>query len=72
MSDDVTVVWRKGEGEMPLKARHVVETVRSEMILQALQLPEDMVNTIIYNSEKNKQSVPEYISTLLAQQLKTA
>ncbi|MDR2107845.1 MAG: hypothetical protein LBP28_00070 [Coriobacteriales bacterium] len=72
MSDDINVIWRAGEGEMPSKARHVVDAARSEVILRALQLPEGMVDMIIYNSEKSAQSVPEYISTLLAQQLKTA
>jgi hypothetical protein len=72
MSNEINIIWKKGEGEMPPKAQHVVDAARSEIVLQALQLPEDMVSLIIYNSEKNAQSIPEYISALLAQQLKTA
>jgi hypothetical protein len=72
MSDDINIIWKKGEGDMPPKAQHVVDAARSEVILRALQLPEDMVSLIVHNSEKNAQSVPEYISTLLVQQLKTA
>jgi hypothetical protein len=72
MSENVNVVWKKGDGGMPSKAKHVVDAARSEMLLRSLQLPEDTVNVILYNSDKNEQTVPEYIASILVQQLRTA
>jgi type II secretory pathway component PulC len=72
MESDVTVIWKKGDGEMPEKAKNVVDGAKSELLLQALQLPEDIVNTIKYNSEKNKQSVCHYVSDIVVEQLRIA
>jgi hypothetical protein len=65
MSDDVKVIWKKGDGAMPEKARHVVDTARGDLLLKALQLPDEVVNAIRYNADKNAQSVNDYISHIV-------
>jgi hypothetical protein len=72
MNGTANVIWRQGDGAMPPKVEHVVEAARSEMIFRSLQLSEDTVNAILYNSEKNEQTVSEYIADLLTQRLKSA
>lgn len=39
-NNEVNVIWKKGDGEMPEKARYVVEAAQSELLLKAV------VNTI--------------------------
>ena len=72
MSTDAKVIWRKGDGAMPSKAEYVSLAAQSELLLRSLCLSEDAVNHIKYNSEKNNQSVPEYISSVLARELEIA
>jgi hypothetical protein len=72
MSDDVKVIWKKGDGKMPGKASHVVDAARSELLLRALQLPDEIVNTIKYNADKNAQTLNDYISNIVIERLKTA
>ena len=72
MSDDVKVIWQKGDGEMPEKARLVVETAQGELLLKTLQLPAEVIDTIRYNADKNAQTVNKYISTIVIERLRTA
>jgi len=72
MSDTVNVIWKEGDGEMPDKAKYVVDAARSELLLKTLQLPDEIVNAIKYNAEKNAQSVYGYISNIVVERLKTA
>jgi len=65
MNEEYEVIWRKGDGEMPEKAKHVVNAAREEKILRALQLSADTENTIRYNADRNNQTVIEYISTVV-------
>ena len=72
MSDDVKVIWKKGDTEMPEKARLVVEAAQGELLFKALQLPVEVVDTIRYNAEKNSQTVNSYISGIVLERIKTA
>jgi len=72
MNDDLKVIWKEGDGEMPPKAKYVVDTVRGEMLLKSLNLPDNIVNEIRYYADKNNQSVIEYISGLVVAQLAVA
>jgi hypothetical protein len=72
VSNKVNVIWKKGDDVMPANAQHVVDAARSDLVLKTLQLPEDVIHIIEYNSDKNSQTIPEYISSVLLQQLRTA
>ena len=72
MKNDVNVIWREGDGEMPPKAKHVVDVVRGEMLLESLGLPVDVANKIRYNADKNSQSINHYISNIVLERLRTA
>jgi hypothetical protein len=72
MTQDVEVIWRKGDGAMPTKVQTVVDAAQNELLLETLHLSSDIVNTIKYNSEKSSQTISEYISLLVTNQLKTA
>jgi hypothetical protein len=70
MNDDVQVIWKKGDAALPDKAQHVVDAARGELLLKALQLPEEIINTIRYNADKGAQSVNDYVSRLVIERLK--
>jgi len=72
MEDDINVIWQKGDGEMPEKAKQIVEAAQGELLLKALQLPAEVVDTIRYNADKNAQTVNKYISAILIERLRTA
>ena len=68
MTYDITEleeVWRKGDGEMPDKLKHVVNAAQEELLLRSLQLPFDVVNTIRYNASKKSQTVNDYIASIV-------
>lgn len=70
MSSDANVIWRKGDEAIPAKAKHVVDTARSELLLKALGLPDDIEDVIRYNADKRKQSVNDYVSAIVIERLK--
>lgn len=72
MSDDVKVIWRKGDGDVPEKVKHVVEAAQGELLLKALELPDDVVDAIRYNADKNAQTINNYISAIVLDRLKPA
>ena len=72
MNETVNVIWKRGEKNMPEKAKHVVEAAQDELLLKALQLPAEVIDTIRYNAEKNAQTVNVYISTIVIERLRTA
>jgi hypothetical protein len=72
MSDDVRVIWKKGDGPMPAKVQHVVDAARGELLFEALHLPEAVENTIRYNADKDAQSVSDYVSRILVERLVSA
>ena len=72
MKGEVKVIWREGEGEMPPKAKHVIDAVRGEMLLESLGLPDDVANEIRYNADKNDQTINRYISEIVLERLSTA
>ena len=65
MNEEFDVIWRRGEGEMPKKAAHVVNAAREEKLLRSLQLSADDENTIRYNAGKSNKTVSEYLSSLI-------
>ena len=65
MNEEYDVIWRKGDGEMPEKAKHVVNAARDEKLLRSLNLTVDVENTIRYNASKSNKSVNEYITSLV-------
>jgi len=72
MNDNVNVIWKKGDKEMPVKASHVVDEARGELLLRFLGLSKDSIDTIRYNAEKNEQTVNDYISGIVIESLQTA
>ena len=45
MSVEVDVIWRKGDGEMPEKIKHIVNAAQDELLLRSLHLPDDVVES---------------------------
>ena len=43
MNPDVEVIWRRGDGELPTQAKHIVEAAQDELLLSALRLPSEEV-----------------------------
>ena len=72
MNEEFDVIWCKGDGEMPEKAKHVVDAAKEEKLLRALNLPTDAENTIRYNASKNNKTVNEYIAALVMTGIQTA
>jgi len=72
MNDEFDVIWRKGDGEMPDKAKRVVNAAREEKLLRSLQLPIEVVDTVRYNASKNDQTVNDYISSIVVGYIKPA
>ena len=72
MNEEFDVIWRKGDSEMPEKARHVVNAAKEEKLLRALNLSTDAENTIRYNASKSNKTVNEYIATLVMIGIQTA
>jgi len=72
MNPEPSVIWRRGDGEIPERAKIVVEAARDELLLMSLQLPIEIVNLIRYNADKNAQTVNSYISTIVADHFETA
>jgi len=65
MNEEFDVVWRRGDSEMPEKAKHVVNAAREARLLKSLNLTADEENTIKYKADKSNKTVAEYISTLV-------
>jgi len=65
MNEEYDVIWRRGDGEMPENAKHVVSAAREEKLLRSLHLSADAENTIRYNAGKSNKTVSEYISALV-------
>ena len=63
--NELEEVWRKGDGNMPDKLKHVVNAAQEEILLRMLHLSADAENTIRYNAGKNKKTVNEYLSALI-------
>jgi len=72
MSNDVNVIWKKGDCEIPNKAKNIVDAAQGELLLKALQLPSDAEDVIRYNADKNAQSINDYISAIVLERLQTA
>jgi len=72
MNPDVNVIWRRGDGEMPEKVKHVVKAAQDELLLRSLQLSFNAVDTIRYNASKNAQTVNEYISAIVMKSIEPA
>ena len=65
MNEEFDIIWRKGDGEMPEKVKHVVNAAREEKLLRSLNLTTDAENTIRYNAGKNNKTIHEYITSLV-------
>jgi len=72
MNEEFDVIWRKGDSEMPEKAKHVVNAAKEEKLLRALSLSTDAENTIRYNASKSNKTVNEYIAALVMMGIQTA
>jgi hypothetical protein len=72
MSDDVRVIWQKGDGALPDKAKRVAAAAQGELLLKALGLSEETIDTIRYNADKNAQSVNDYISDIVLERIQMA
>jgi len=72
MNEEVDVIWRRGDGEMPDKVKRVVNAAQDELLLRSLQLPFDIANTIRYNASKNSQTVNDYIAAIVLGHIQAA
>ena len=72
MNDELDVIWRRGDGEMPEKVKIIVNAAQDELLLRSLQLPSDIVNTIRYNAGKNYQTVNDYIAAIVLGHIQAA
>jgi len=72
MNEEFDVIWRRGDGEMPDKAKHVINAAKEEKLLRSLQLSADVENTIRYNASKCNKTVSEYISALVMTSIQSA
>ena len=71
MNSDVNIIWRRGDGEMPEKVKHVVKAAQDEILFRTLQLPFNISDTIRYYASKNDQTVNEYISDVVVGHVKS-
>ena len=72
MSAEVDIIWRRGDGDMPEKVKHVVNAAQDELLLRSLQLPFDIANIIRYNASKNSQTVNDYIAAIVLRHIQAA
>ena len=72
MSNDTNVIWRKGDGEMPERAKKIVEEGQAELLLESLHLPFEIADLVRYNADKNARTVSDYISTIVVEYFKLA
>ena len=72
MSEEFDVIWRKGDGEIPEKAKHVINAAKEEKLLKSLHLSADTENTIRYNASKSNKTISEYISSLVVASIQSA
>jgi len=72
MNEEFDVIWRKGDGKMPEKAKHVVNAARDEKLLRSLNLTADAENTIRDNASKSNKTVNEYITSLVMASIQSA
>jgi hypothetical protein len=69
MNEEFDVIWRRGDGEIPEKAKHVINAAREEKFIRSLQLSADDENTIRYNANKSNKTIREYITSLVTASL---
>jgi len=72
MNLNPNVIWRKGDGEIPERAKPVVESAQDELLLMSLQLPLEIVDMIRSNASENTQTIHDYISAIVVGYFKTA
>ena len=72
MGSNVKTIWKRGDGDIPAKAKHVIEAARGELLFKTLELPTEIIDTIRYNAEKNSQTINDYISEIVIERLMTA
>ena len=72
MNPNSNVIWRKGDGKIPERAKYVVEAAKDELLLMSLQLPTEIVDMIRSNAGKNAQTINDYISAIVVGYFKTA
>ena len=72
MNLNSNVIWRKGDGEIPERAKPAVESAQDELLLMSLQLPHEIVDMIRGNANENAQTIHDYISSIVVGYFKTA
>ena len=72
MNLDSNVIWCKSDGEIPERAKRIVESAQDELLLMSLQLPLEIVDMIRRNASENAQTINDYISTIVAGYFRTA
>ena len=71
MNLNSNVIWRKGDGEIPERAKRIVESAHDELLLMSLQLPLEIVDMIRTKASENKQTINDYLSAIVAGYFKT-
>ena len=72
MTDDLNIIWRKGDGEMPEKVKRIVNEAREERLIKSLHLSYEVINTIRYNASKGNLTVSDYISEIVREHITVA
>ena len=72
MNFNSSVIWRKGDGEIPANAKYIVESAQDELLLMSLQLPVEIVDMIRSNAGENAQRINDYISSIVVGYFRTA
>ena len=72
MNENINLIWKKGDGEMPERVRKNSESAKDELLLMTLDLPVEIINTIKYNADKNSKSVNHYICDIVLNNMVSA
>ena len=72
MNLNSNVIWRKGDGEIPERAKRTVESAQDELLFMSLQLPLEIVDMIRSDAGKNAQTIHDYISAIVVRHFKAA
>ena len=69
---DPNVIWRRGDGEIPERAKRTIESAQDELLLMSLQLPLEIIDMIRSNASENAQRINDYISSIVVGYFKPA
>ena len=72
MNTDINVIWSRGDGEMPERAKRIVEEAQAELLLRSLRLPYEIADLVRYYADKNASTISDYISAIVVEHFKVS